>query len=130
MWSLCEKVSERLRDTGFASQVVILKLKTSKFQTITRRRKLAHPTQMAEKIWQQALYLLVSETIGSEFRLIGVALSDLCDATNADPTDLVDPNLQRLLKTEKTIIEIRKKYGSASISLGRGLHAISRRKTN
>ena len=129
LWSLCEKVSERTRDAGFAAQVVILKLKTSKFQTITRRRKLTHPTQIAEKIWQQAFHLLVSEVTGSEFRLIGVGLSDLCDASLADPVDLVDPNIERLLKTEETIITIRKKYGTASIKRGRGMHRTSRVKS-
>jgi DNA polymerase-4 len=56
------------------------------------------------------------------FRLIGIGLSDLSDANQADPsTDLLDPSEVRRLAAERAADGIRARYGAESIMLGRSL---------
>jgi DNA polymerase-4 len=56
------------------------------------------------------------------FRLIGVGLSDLTDAAQADPsTDLLDPSEARRLAAERTADRIRARFGADSIMIGRSL---------
>ena len=89
---LCEKVATRLQRKSVAGGTVVLKLKTADFQLITRNFKLAHPTQRAEILFKSALPLLRREADGRSFRLIGVGVSQLCPAIEADPPDLFDNN--------------------------------------
>jgi DNA polymerase-4 len=57
-----------------------------------------------------------------KFRLIGVALTDLCDESYADLTgDLLDPNALIRKKAELASDKIRKKFGANAIIKGRSL---------
>ena len=67
-----------------------LKLKTADFRLRTRARSLAAPTQLAAKIFAAGRELLARETDGTKFRLIGIGVSALAGAEEADPADLVD----------------------------------------
>ena len=49
---------------------------------------MATPTQKADLIQRAAETLISREADGRTFRLIGVGMSDLCSATEADPPDL------------------------------------------
>jgi DNA polymerase-4 len=69
---------------------VVLKLKTSDFRILTRSRSLAHPTQRASVIFESVAALIDKEADGRTYRLIGVGISDLGEASAADPTDLFD----------------------------------------
>jgi DNA polymerase IV len=85
---MCDRVSERLKRNELAGQTVVLKLKTGDFQTITRNARLAHPTQRADLLFQNAERLITREANGRAFRLIGVGVADLVPAAQADPPDL------------------------------------------
>lgn len=85
---LCDRVAARLQGSGLAGQTVVLKLKTSDFQILTRNRRLASPTQKAEVIYGHANLALRDETDGRAFRLIGVGVGDLGPPEQADPPDL------------------------------------------
>jgi len=85
---MCTRVAERLAKAGLAGGTVVLKLKTADFQTLTRNRKLPNPTGKADVIFGNARDLITREADGRFFRLIGVGVSDLCPATEADPPDL------------------------------------------
>jgi DNA polymerase IV len=87
---LCERVAERLRRNGLAGGTVVLKLKTADFQTITRNRRIGAPTQKADVLASIASHLIRAEADGRLFRLIGVGVSDLATAEEADPPDLFD----------------------------------------
>ncbi len=87
---LAARVAARLARDGLAGRTVVLKLKTSRFQVLTRRQRLADPTRRAEVITQAALRLLAREADGRAFRLLGVGVADLCDAAAADPPGLFD----------------------------------------
>lgn len=85
---LCETVAQRLKNKDLAGQGVTVKLKQSNFRQLTRARRLAAPTQQAEVIFEAAKGLLATEADGRTYRLIGVGVSDLTNASEADPPDL------------------------------------------
>src|SRR5262249_58179709 len=89
LWRLSEKVSSRLKANTLAGSTVTLKLKTADFRIRTRAQSLAHPTQPASRIFAVGRELLAPEADGTMFRLIGIALSVLCDADGADFPDLL-----------------------------------------
>jgi DNA polymerase-4 len=120
LWPLCEKVSARLKRAGLAGGTVTLKLKTDEFQILTRNRKLADPTQLAEAIYRAAKPLLQREANGRYFRLLGVGTADFVDAALADPPDLADPDAVRRKKVEQTMDQLRDKLGKSAIRKGRG----------
>jgi DNA polymerase-4 len=54
LWPLCEKVARICRRNGIAGRVVVLKLRKTDFNIVTRRRTLAVPTQTARVLFQAA----------------------------------------------------------------------------
>jgi len=121
LWPLCEKVAARAKAAALAGGVVTLKLKTGDFRIRTRSRTLPHPTQLAEIVWRNAADLLAREATGTAFRLIGVGLSEFSGADRADPPDLADPDAARTKAVERTIDEVRARFGADAIARGRGL---------
>lgn len=85
---LAVKVAGRLERAGLAGRTVVLKLKTADFKLLTRNHRLPTPTARADQMLRAAAPLLEREADGRAFRLIGIGLSDLCAATEADPPDL------------------------------------------
>ncbi|NRG19177.1 DNA polymerase IV [Rhizobiales bacterium] len=115
---LAEKVSARLKRGGIAGRTVTLKLKTDRFKTVTRSKGLSDPTQLADRIYRTGEELLRPETNGQRYRLIGIGVSELGDATLADPTDLVDADAGRRAQAERAIDVLRSKFGDSSVELG------------
>ena len=54
LWPLCEKVARQMRAAAIAGRVATLKLKTSDFKLVTRRRTLAVPCQTARTLFAAA----------------------------------------------------------------------------
>lgn len=122
LWRLSEKVSDRAKARDLAGRVVVLKLKRANHSLISRRVSLRDPTQMADRLYRTARGLL--EQVGDEgpYRLIGVGLSNLRPAEQADRTDdLLDPDASKRDKAERASDEIREKFGSDAIVKGRAL---------
>jgi DNA polymerase-4 len=85
---LCDRVGAQLARKGVAGASIVLKLKTSDFRILTRSRRLPHPTQRADLIYDSVAGLIEREADGRRFRLIGIGVADLGSATAADPVDL------------------------------------------
>ncbi len=115
---LSERVSARLKEAGLAGRTVTLKLKSSDFRTRTRNRQLADPTRLADRIFQTGLELLKRETDGTQYRLIGIGISDFMDPDRADPPDLVDVSARKRALAEGAIDSLRDKYGDAAVETG------------
>jgi DNA polymerase-4 len=118
LWSLCERVSRRLKANGIAGSTVTLKLKTADFRIRTRARSLGEPTQLAARIFEAGRDLLARETDGTQFRLLGIGASNLADAADADGADLVDRRGERAAKAEHAVDKVREKYGNAAVVKG------------
>jgi DNA polymerase IV len=118
LWSLCERVSARLKAKALCGGTVTLKLKSADFRLRTRARGLHAPTALAAKIFATARDLLKREADGTKFRLIGVGVSDLAAAEHADPDDLVDVGGRRAAAAEHAVDRVRAKFGRAAIVKG------------
>jgi DNA polymerase-4 len=116
--NLSEKVSWRLKKHGIAGHTVVLKMKSADFRSRTRNRRLEDPTQLADKIFRTGLDLLERETDGTKFRLIGIGVTDLCDAARADPPDLIDRQSVRRAAAEAAMDKLRDKFGKKTVETG------------
>ena len=122
IWRMAEKVSARAKAKDIAGRVVTLKLKTSAHKSITRRLSLHTPTQLADTIYRTARGLFDQAGDMGPFRLLGVGISQLTAAQDADKTgDLLDPDAGKRAKAEEASDIIRKKFGAKAIIKGRAL---------
>ncbi|MEK9671270.1 MAG: DNA polymerase IV [Rhodospirillaceae bacterium] len=122
LWRMAEKVSARLKRKGIAGGGVVLKLKTNKFQILTRSRQLENPTQSAETIYRACLPLLEKEADGRLYRLLGAGVQNMTvhDPDGWGPDLLGDPGA-RGAKVEAAIDRVRGRFGEAAIKKGRSL---------
>jgi DNA polymerase-4 len=121
LWHLSEKVSGRLKKHELAGATVTLKLKTADFKLRTRARSLGAPTQLATKIFAAGRDLLAREADGTRFRLIGIGVSALASADEADPADLIDIRGRRNAAAEQAMDALREKFGRDAVMMGRAL---------
>jgi len=121
LWRQAERVSARAKNYGLAGRTVVLKLKTARFRLLTRSASLDAPTQLADKIFRVAQAALKREANGRRFRLLGVGLSNLSPAEEADQVSLIDPLSDKRAAAERAMDRIRAKFGGEAVSKGRGL---------
>ena len=120
LWPLCVKVADRMKAQGMAGRVVTLKLKTDRFKSITRRRTLHDPAQLADTLFRHVSALLDAEPEGVRYRLIGAGYSDL-EAAAGDAGDLADPGALRRAAAERAVDTARARFGTSAIIKGRML---------
>jgi DNA polymerase-4 len=118
LWELTEKVSARLKANALAGTTVTLKLKSADFKTRTRARTLGAPTQLATRIFAAGRDLLTHEVGQTCFRLIGIGVSHLEDATGDDFADLID---RRAAEAEHAVDKLREKFGKDAVVKGLAL---------
>ena len=118
LWTLCEKLSKRMKNKSKSGKVITVKFKTSDFKTFTRRRTLDNPTQLAEILYQTTFGVMRQEAKKS-FRLLGVSVSDLYGAEDGDRNDFLDLKFNKTKSIEKTIDNLRAKLGDDIIKKGR-----------
>src|SRR4051794_35848526 len=118
LWSLCERVSRRLKASGIAGSTVTLKLKTTDFRLRTRARSLAEPTQLAGRIFDAGRDLLAREIDGTQFRLLAIGTSNFVAAVRADAADVIDRRGERAAKAERAVEKVREKCGTALLIKG------------
>ena len=115
LWGLTERVSSRLKANALAGSTVTLKLKSADFKTRTRARSLGAPTQLAARIFAAGRDLLSHEIGQTRFRLIGIGVSHLEDATGDDMSDLID---RRAAGAELAVDKLREKFGKDAVVKG------------
>lgn len=121
LWELCEKISARMKASGFEGQVVTLKLKSANFKTITRRRTLEQPANLARVVFSAAKVMLHEAAGGNAYRLIGVGFSNLTIESGEKPGDLFGEDNEKIAAQEKAIDAIRDKFGRDAVKAGRSL---------
>jgi DNA polymerase-4 len=120
LWPLCEKVARHARIEGIAGRVVTLKLKTSRFRTLSRRRALSHATRTARTLFADARRMLAAEVGAKAWGLIGVGIADIVDG-GADRADLFESDESRAFASETAIDSLRGPFDAAAIISGRAL---------
>jgi DNA polymerase IV len=118
LWELTERVSARLKANALAGSTVTLKLKSADFKIRTRARALGAPTQLASRIFAAGRDLLTHEVGATRFRLIGIGVSNLEDATGDDLADLID---RRAAEAEHAVDRLRSKFGRDAVVKGLAL---------
>jgi DNA polymerase-4 len=126
---LSEKVARHARADGLAGRVVTLKLRTTDFRILTRRRTIAVPTQTAKTLFAVGRELLAKEATGRPYRLIGIGMADLVEA-GAVEDDFFAGDERRALKGEKTLDAIRARFGADAVTSGRIFRAKGAAKTD
>ena len=122
IWRLSENVADRLKAKDKAGRVVTLKAKRANFEIVTRRVTLRDPTQIADRIYRTARGLYDPIADKAPFRLIGVGLSHIGPATDADSSgDLLDPGAAGRAGAERAADAIRDRFGPDAIIKGRAL---------
>ena len=101
---------------------MVLKLKTADFKTRSRNKTLIDPTQLAHNIFAAAQPLLKREAKGQKFRLIGVGISHLSEATPDTEAAPLDAKLTTLTKAELAMDKLRKKFGKHAVERGLGFN--------
>lgn len=119
LWPLCERVASRMKAKNYAGRVVMLKLKSADFRTITRRTTLPQPSNLARTAFDAAIEMLADCRERRAYRLIGVGYSDLCQDARAPQADMFGDAEEKTRREEEAIEAIRKKFGDSAISSGR-----------
>jgi len=117
--ALSERLSERVKAKGLVGDTVTLKLKSAGFRLRTRARHLMIPTQLASVLYETGRQLLVREIDGTAFRLIGIGLSGLSEASGTDPVDLVEPDIARKAAAERAMDDVRTRFGKDAVIRGK-----------
>jgi DNA polymerase-4 len=120
LWQVCLKTADRSKAKDMAGSVVTLKLKTARFKSITRRRTLNQPIQLADALFHALEPLLESEVKGDAYRLIGAGISALCPPIG-DSADLLDLKASKRGAAERASDIARAKFGTDAVLTGRGL---------
>ncbi|MDB5466936.1 MAG: dinP [Phenylobacterium sp.] len=126
---LCEKVARQARQGGVAGRVVTLKLRTTDFRIVTRRRTIPVPTQTAKTLFAVGRELLAKEARGQPWRLIGIGIAELVEAEGA-ASDFFAGDERRALAGERTLDAIRARFGADAVTSGRILRAKAALKVN
>jgi DNA polymerase-4 len=117
LWQLSEKVSARLKLKDIAGSTVTLKLKTADFRIRTRARTMPNATALADTIFKTGRQLLVAEADGTPFRLIGIGVSSLSEAREAE-RDLIENTSERIGAAEHAVDRVRARFGSEALVRG------------
>jgi DNA polymerase-4 len=121
LWRQAERVSARAKSYELAGHTVVLKLKTANFKLKTRSASLDDPTQLADRIFRVAREALKREADGTAYRLLGVGISNLAPAHQADPLDLIDRGADKRAAAERAMDRLRGKFGGEAVGKGRGI---------
>ncbi len=121
LWQVCLKTADRSKAKNLAGRTVTLKLKTAQFKSISRRRTLQQPVQLADVIFSELEPLLEAEVDGvNSYRLIGAGISGLSEPVG-DLADMLDLKSAKRGAAERASDIARAKFGSDAVTTGRGL---------
>ena len=105
-----DSVTHRLRKEGLLARTIQVKIRNSKFRTVTRSRSLAVPTASTEIVFKQARSLLqawLQENQNTPVRLLGMGVKGL------EEPDVhgIDYDSQAQKALDHTVDEIKRRFG-------------------
>ena len=117
---LTERTSHRLRKAGLQAGTVQVKIRQSDFRTVTRQRSLRPPDNGTDQLFAIARDLLaiwLARNPGQRIRLLGVGGTNLAPAEQRDLFS--DDDASSSTAVDRTVDEIRDRFGNASVSRAR-----------
>ncbi len=119
---LTEQVAFRLRQQGFYTRTVQIKIRYTDFKTITRSVSLSTQTQTTKELWQAAKTLLNTALAGRPraIRLLGMGTSQLSRETSiTQQADLfTNPEQEKQREIDQLADAIKNRFGNVSIRRG------------
>ena len=114
-------VARELRREGLVARTVHIKVRTGDFETVTRAKTLAEPTDLAEVVLEAARELFRErvDLKGRGVRLLGVGVSGLAAAGAGQAALFEDARQEKLRSLARTADEIREKFGKAALGRAR-----------
>ncbi len=128
MLSLADSVSSRMRRDGVRAYCVSTTIRTSDFINRSHQRKLDKSTDITTEIYNVATELL--KELWKEnvpLRLLGIALGDIDKGDAIQLSFFEDDGRERARSLDKTVDEIRRKYGSDTIKRGSATNDVGKK---
>lgn len=120
--SLSDTVASRLRKYQMKGFGVKVDIKDPSFKVISRQKQLNNATNLSEEISTVALEIIqASWNLKNPIRLLTITAINLCDENESEQLTLFDQNnskREKGEKTERTMDDIRAKFGDNAISFG------------
>ncbi|MGE5559163.1 MAG: DNA polymerase IV [Bacillota bacterium] len=114
--TLSEKVARRLRQAFMKGRTVVIKLRDSEFQTITRHQTLVEPTDFEEIIFHTAFAMAEKARWGGrKVRLVGVGATNLVLRGEEQKKLFTDAGKEKMERLHAAVDKIRDKYGEGSV---------------
>lgn len=118
---LATRTGERLRDHGLEARTIAIKVRWDTFETLTRSRTLADPTNATQRIYRTARELFDTVSEGGRLprpvRLIGVRAEQLVPAGSNNMALWDDDEHWRAV--DSTVDEVREKFGAGGLTSAR-----------
>jgi DNA polymerase-4 len=114
--SLTETVAMRLRFGGFAARVISIYIRTTDLSGYGHQRKLLNPVDTVEAIYETVKELFDESWKREPIRGLGIRATDLY--TDFTQMSFFEKDWSKQRKVNKTIDEIRVKYGKEAIVRG------------
>ncbi|MCQ4636357.1 DNA polymerase IV [Anaerovorax odorimutans] len=121
--ALSDTVASRLRKYQMKAFGVKVDIKDPEFKIISRQKQLSAPTNLAEEICRAAIEIISSSwRLRDPIRMLTITAINLCDENESEQLslfDLADNSREESEKVERTIDNIRAKFGDKAITFGR-----------
>lgn len=121
--SLSDTVASRLRKYKMKCCGVKVDIKDPDFRVISRQKQLSTPTNLEEEIFCNAIEIIeASWNLDNPIRLLTITGINLCDEGESEQLSLFSTGSKSREKSEKmerTMDDIRAKFGDSSITYGR-----------
>lgn len=118
---LATRTGERLRDNGLEARTVAIKVRWDTFETLSRSRTLAEPTNSTQRIYRTARELFDGLSPGGRplrpVRLIGVRAEQLVDA-GTETAALWDED-EHWRAVDSAVDEVRERFGASGLTAAR-----------
>lgn len=114
-----ERIARRVRGKNYVARGIRIRLKTTKFEMLTRQRMFPKPVDTASAFLHMATQLLDEVKHPGPFRLVGMAAFDLCWRDTPLQLDIFEDSTMRDLET--TIDDLIERFGKDVVIRARDL---------
>ena len=114
---LSGRTAQGLRAAGYVARTVSVKLRLASFKTLTRSRTLLYPTDVAREIYTTVCSLYESSGLdrGARLRLVGVRVSGLVPAAEANTQLTFDDRPIGWREAEQALDQIARRFGASAV---------------
>ncbi|MDD3192604.1 MAG: DNA polymerase IV [Oscillospiraceae bacterium] len=117
--ALADSVAARMRADKVRAYCICVTIRSSDFKDRSHQRKLFEPTDITTEIFEVAKGLFAELwDANSPLRLLGIALTDLAQDNYVQQSLFMDEKRERGEKLDRAVDNIRRQFGSNTISRG------------